>query len=80
MKNFRKLLLVTGLAAALSAGFGPAVAGAEEIKIGGGAAPIENIFKKVEEGMSPIEAAIKGSNEIFFAVISISITLAAVFF
>ncbi|WP_069660677.1 efflux RND transporter permease subunit [Arcticibacter eurypsychrophilus] len=39
----------------------------------------ENIFKKVEEGMSPIEAAIKGSNEIFMAVISISITLAAVF-
>jgi len=39
----------------------------------------ENIFKKVEEGMSPIEAAVKGTNEIFFAVISISITLAAVF-
>ncbi|MBF4464379.1 efflux RND transporter permease subunit [Flavobacterium sp. LC2016-12] len=39
----------------------------------------ENIFKKVEEGMSPIEAAIKGSNEIFYAVISISVTLAAVF-
>ncbi len=39
----------------------------------------ENIYKKTEEGMSPIEAAIKGSNEIFFAVISISITLAAVF-
>tara|TARA_R110002051_G_scaffold1700_3_gene9626 strand:- start:15096 stop:18179 length:3084 start_codon:yes stop_codon:yes gene_type:complete len=39
----------------------------------------ENIYKKVEEGMNPIEAAIKGSNEIFFAVISISITLAAVF-
>lgn len=39
----------------------------------------ENIFKKVEQGMSPIEAAIKGSNEIFFAVISISVTLAAVF-
>ncbi|MBC7913095.1 MAG: efflux RND transporter permease subunit [Pyrinomonadaceae bacterium] len=39
----------------------------------------ENIYKKVEEGMSPIEAAIKGSNEIFIAVISISITLAAVF-
>src|SRR5690606_15216330 len=33
----------------------------------------------VEEGMSPIEAAVKGSNEIFFAVISISVTLAAVF-
>jgi HAE1 family hydrophobic/amphiphilic exporter-1/multidrug efflux pump len=39
----------------------------------------ENIFKKVEEGMSPVQAAIKGSNEIFMAVISISITLAAVF-
>ncbi|SFH35067.1 efflux RND transporter permease subunit [Pedobacter insulae] len=39
----------------------------------------ENIFKKVEEGYTPIEAAIKGANEIFFAVISISITLAAVF-
>ncbi|TZF84046.1 efflux RND transporter permease subunit [Pedobacter sp. BS3] len=39
----------------------------------------ENIFKKVEEGMSPVEAAIKGANEIFIAVISISITLAAVF-
>lgn len=39
----------------------------------------ENIFKKVEEGMSPIEAAIKGSNEILVPVISISITLAAVF-
>ena len=39
----------------------------------------ENIYKKVEEGMSPVEAAIKGSNEIFVAVISISITLAAVF-
>ena len=39
----------------------------------------ENIYKKVEEGMNPIEAAVKGSNEIFFAVISISITLAAVF-
>ncbi len=39
----------------------------------------ENIYKKVEEGMSPIEASIKGSKEIFFAVISISVTLAAVF-
>jgi hydrophobe/amphiphile efflux-1 (HAE1) family protein len=39
----------------------------------------ENIYKKVEEGMSPFEAAIKGTNEIFVAVISISITLAAVF-
>jgi HAE1 family hydrophobic/amphiphilic exporter-1/multidrug efflux pump len=39
----------------------------------------ENIFRKVEKGMNPVEASIKGSNEIFFAVISISITLAAVF-
>ncbi len=39
----------------------------------------ENIYKKVEEGMSPIKAAIEGSNEIFWAVISISVTLAAVF-
>ncbi len=39
----------------------------------------ENIFKKIEEGMSPIEAAIKGANEIIFAVLSTSITLAAVF-
>jgi multidrug efflux pump len=39
----------------------------------------ENIFKKIEEGMSPREAAIKGTNEIFFAVISTSITLAIVF-
>ncbi len=39
----------------------------------------ENIYKKIEEGMKPIEAAIKGSNEIMFAVISTSITLASVF-
>lgn len=39
----------------------------------------ENIYKKVEAGLSPIEAAVKGANEIFFAVISISVTLAAVF-
>ena len=39
----------------------------------------ENIYKKIEDGMNPIEAAIKGSNEILFAVLSTSITLAAVF-
>ncbi|UBM58485.1 efflux RND transporter permease subunit [Marinilongibacter aquaticus] len=39
----------------------------------------ENIYKKIEEGMNPVEAAIKGSNEILFAVLSTSITLAAVF-
>ncbi len=39
----------------------------------------ENIFKKVERGMSPVDAAHRGSTEIYFAVISTSITLAAVF-
>jgi len=39
----------------------------------------ENIFKKREEGYGPIEAAIRGSNEIFFAIISTSASLAAVF-
>ncbi len=39
----------------------------------------ENIYKKIEEGMEPAEAAEKGSNEIFFAVVSTSLTLAAVF-
>jgi multidrug efflux pump len=39
----------------------------------------ENIFRKIEEGYSPLEAAIKGSNEIFFAIVSTSLTLAAVF-
>ncbi len=39
----------------------------------------ENIFKKVEQGMTPMEAAFAGSREIFFAVISTSVTLAAVF-
>ncbi len=39
----------------------------------------ENIFKKIEDGMDPVEAAHKGSREIFFAVVSTSITLAAVF-
>ena len=40
---------------------------------------LENIYKKVEEGMSPVQAAFKGSKEIYFAVISTTITLAAVF-
>ena len=39
----------------------------------------ENIFKKVEEGLTPMDAAFAGSKEIFFAVLSTSITLAAVF-
>ena len=39
----------------------------------------ENIYKKVEEGMPIRQAAFEGSAEIFFAVISTSVTLAAVF-
>ncbi|HEX8461761.1 MAG TPA: efflux RND transporter permease subunit [Segetibacter sp.] len=39
----------------------------------------ENIFRKLEEGMSVRKAALVGSREIFFAVISTSITLAVVF-
>jgi multidrug efflux pump len=40
---------------------------------------LENIYAKVEAGMSPLEAAHKGSSEIYFAVISTTVTLAAVF-
>ncbi len=40
---------------------------------------LENIYKKIEDGLSPREAALKGSKEIFFAVISTTITLVAVF-
>ena len=40
---------------------------------------LENIYAKVEEGMSPLEAARKGVSEIYFAVISTTVTLAAVF-
>lgn len=40
----------------------------------------ENIYLKIEEGMSPLEAGIEGSKEILFAVISTTITLVAVFF
>ncbi|GAB3931661.1 efflux RND transporter permease subunit [Larkinella terrae] len=40
---------------------------------------LENIYAKVEEGMSTLQAAFRGSSEIYFAVISTTITLAAVF-
>lgn len=39
----------------------------------------ENIFKKIEAGMDKYRAAREGSDEIFFAVIATSITLAVVF-
>ncbi|WP_086479738.1 efflux RND transporter permease subunit [Oceanospirillum sanctuarii] len=40
---------------------------------------LENIYRHIEEGMHPIQAAFKGSKEIGFAVIAMTITLAAVF-
>jgi multidrug efflux pump len=39
----------------------------------------ENIYKKLEAGLKPMDAAREGSNEIFFAVVSTSVTLAVVF-
>ena len=39
----------------------------------------ENIYKRIERGENPIQAAIKGSSEIMFAVLSTSLTLAVVF-
>lgn len=39
----------------------------------------ENIFRKIEEGLPVRKAALEGSKEIFFAVVSTSITLAIVF-
>ena len=40
----------------------------------------ENIYVRIERGMPPKEAGIEGAKEIFFAVISTTITLVAVFF
>jgi multidrug efflux pump len=40
---------------------------------------LENIFRHVEEGMKPLAAAFQGSKEIGFAVIAMTLTLAAVY-
>jgi multidrug efflux pump len=40
---------------------------------------LENITRYVEEGMSPMEAALKGASEVGFTVLSMSISLIAVF-
>ncbi len=40
----------------------------------------ENIYVRIEKGMPPKQAGIEGAKEIFFAVISTTITLVAVFF
>ena len=41
---------------------------------------MENIYQKIEQGLTPIQAAFKGSNEIAFAIIATTIALIAVFF
>lgn len=40
---------------------------------------LENIFRHIEEGMKPIEAAFQGVREIGFAVVAMTLTLAAVY-
>ena len=40
---------------------------------------LENIFRHVEDGMAPFQAALKGAKEIGFAVVAMTLTLAAVF-
>ncbi len=40
---------------------------------------LENIYTKIEAGEPPMEAALKGAKEIFFAVLSTTVALAAVF-
>src|SRR6202000_1882689 len=40
---------------------------------------LENIYRHIEEGMSPRQAAFKGAGEIGFTIISISLSLIAVF-
>jgi multidrug efflux pump len=40
---------------------------------------MENIYAKIEKGMEPMEAGYKGTQEIIFAIISTTVTLAAVF-
>jgi len=40
---------------------------------------LENIYAKIENKMDPVEASTKGSSEIFFAILSTTVTLATVF-
>lgn len=41
---------------------------------------MENIYVKIEQGLPPLKAGLEGSQEIFFAIISTTIALIAVFF
>ena len=40
---------------------------------------LENIFRHIEEGLEPFQAALKGAKEISFAVVAMTLTLAAVY-
>jgi hydrophobe/amphiphile efflux-1 (HAE1) family protein len=40
---------------------------------------LENIYRHIEDGMSPLEATLKGASEVGFTILSISISLVAVF-
>ena len=40
---------------------------------------VENVYQKIEKGMTPRQAALQGSKEVFFAVVATTITLVAVF-
>ena len=40
---------------------------------------LENIFRHVEEGLSPFQAALRGAKEVGFAVVAMTMTLAAVY-
>src|SRR6185312_2533694 len=40
---------------------------------------LENIYRHIEDGMKPMEAALKGAGEIGFTIVSISLSLIAVF-
>jgi multidrug efflux pump len=40
---------------------------------------LENIYTKIEDGIAPVTAALQGSKEVFFAVISTTVALIAVF-
>ena len=40
---------------------------------------LENIYRHIEDGMAPMKAALTGSREIAFAIVAMSITLAAVY-
>jgi multidrug efflux pump len=40
---------------------------------------LENIYRHIEEGLKPFDAAIKGAREIGFAVVAMTLTLAAVY-